>query len=40
MAEMFRKEALDARTEYYQTRQGQSLQPLFGNVIGTIRSMP
>lgn len=40
MSEMFRKEALDARTEYYQTRQGQAFQPLFGSVIGTIRSMP
>lgn len=40
MSEMFRKEALDARTEYYKTRQGQALQPLFGTVSGTIRSMP
>jgi hypothetical protein len=40
MSKTFRKEALDARTEFYQTRQGQALQPLFGNVIGSVRSMP
>lgn len=40
MSETFRKEALDARTEYYQTRQGQALQPLFGSIGGRVRSMP
>lgn len=40
MSEMFRKEALDARTEFYKTRQGQAFQPSFGSVLGSVRSMP
>lgn len=40
MSKAFRQEALDARTEYYQTRQGQAFQPLFGSIAGRVRSMP
>ena len=39
MSEVFREEALKSRDEYY-TRQGRSLQPLFGSVLGNIRPMP
>jgi hypothetical protein len=39
MSETFREQALKARDEYY-TRQGRSLQPLFGSVLGNIRQMP
>ncbi len=39
MAEAFRKEAKDARDEFY-TRQGRNLQPLFGSMLGNIRPMP
>lgn len=40
MAETFREEALKARTEYYDTRQGRSKQALFGSVLGNIKPMP
>lgn len=40
MATVFRKEALDARTEFYKTRQGRALQPLFGSVLGNVQNMP
>lgn len=40
MAQDFRKEALAARTEFYQTRQGRALQPLFGTIQGNIQNMP
>lgn len=39
MSEAFRKQALDARNEFY-TRQGQALQPLFGTLSGNVRQMP
>lgn len=39
MAETFRKEALDARKEFY-SRQDRNLQPLFGSVLGSVRNMP
>lgn len=39
MAEMFRKEATQARDEFY-TRQGRNLQPLFGSVLGNVRPLP
>lgn len=40
MSEAFREEALRSRTEYYQTRQGRALQPLFGRITGRIRNLP
>lgn len=40
MAEAFREEALKARTEYYQNRQGRALQPLSGSILGNIQNMP
>lgn len=40
MAETFRKEALDSRTEFYQNRQGRALQPLFGSIPGRLRNLP
>lgn len=39
MAEDFRKQAQMDRDEYY-TRQGQQKQPLFSNVLGSIRQVP
>lgn len=39
MSEIFREEALKARDEFY-TRQGRSLQPLFGSVLGNVKPMP
>lgn len=39
MAELFRKEATQARDEFY-TRQGRNLQPLFGSLLGNVRPMP
>lgn len=39
MSETFREEALKARDEFY-TRQGRSLQPLFGSVLGNVKPMP
>lgn len=38
-AEYFKKAATEARDEFY-TRQGQSLQPLFGNNAGAVRDIP
>lgn len=40
MAEAFREEALKARTEFYQNRQGRAFQPLSGSVLGNIQNMP
>lgn len=40
MAEVFRAEALAARTEYYQNRQGRALQPLSSSVLGNVQNMP
>ena len=40
MATLFREEALASRTEFYQTRQGRALQPLFGSIRGRVRNMP
>jgi hypothetical protein len=39
MADTAREEALKLRDEFYK-RQGQPLQPLFGTVVGNVRSMP
>lgn len=39
MSETFREEALKSRDEFYK-RQGRSLQPLFGSVLGSIPPMP
>lgn len=39
MAETFRKEATKTRDEFF-TRQGRSLQPLFGTVLGGVRKLP
>ena len=39
MSEAFREEALKSRDEYYK-RQGRSLQPLFGSVLGNVPRMP
>lgn len=39
MSEAFRKQATDSRDEFYK-RQGRSLQPLFGSVLGNVRPLP
>jgi hypothetical protein len=39
MAKDFRAEALASRTEYFSTRQGRALAPLFGSVGGRIRNV-
>lgn len=40
MSQEYREEALKTRTEFFQTRQGRALQPLFGSIGGRIRSKP
>jgi hypothetical protein len=39
LAKYFRAEALATRTEFYETRQGRALQPLFGSIRGRVRSL-
>lgn len=40
LSKYFRAEALASRTEFFQTRQGRALQPLFANISGRIRNLP
>jgi hypothetical protein len=40
MAEGYRGLALTSRTEYFKTRQGRAMQPLFGFVRGNVRNLP
>lgn len=39
LAKYFRAEALASRTEFFATRQGRALQPLFGSIRGRVRSL-